>query len=223
MTKETVVYLNNGHHLLDPGAWHPANAENVLTIELGRAVEKLLVEEKIVFESVPDELDLKKTISWINERAGINDVAFSIHFNSHRGANIRGTEAYYYNQREKELAEIYSRNVSQALGIPNRGAKPDRETWVGSLGWVRKLKCDSVLVEVCYLSNALDMDAYDVNKAAKGILNAIKEILPRKDPIVAIRYGRKIADLQKLHLSLLQKLIALLIKKLALLQAKLRV
>lgn len=214
------VFLNAGHHLLDPGAWHKGHKEGELTIELRDAVINLFTGDQIEFESVPDDLDLKESIAWVNERADVNDTAFSIHFNANSNPGIRGTEAYYFNEREKELAEIYSRNVSSDLHIPNRGAKPDKNTWVGSLGWLRKLKCDSVLIEVCYLSNDLDMSNYDVSRAARGIVDAVKEIIPRKDPVEATNVGRTDADLMNLNLSLLQELFLLLTKLIELLKRK---
>lgn len=183
------VFVNAGHHLSDPGAWHDPKTESQLSIQL-RDMSLLLLQEHVKVIWVPDDLNLKESIKWINDRATINDIAFSIHFNSNRDKTIKGTEVYYYNDREKQIGEIFSRTVSSALGIENRGAIADKFTWVGSLGWVRKLICDSVLVEVCYLTNDSDMSVYTPEKASQGLRNAIMEILPRKVPGKAKEQGR---------------------------------
>ena len=202
------VFLNAGHDLSDPGASHNLNRENKLNIGL-RDTFLDLMKKDIEVISVPDVLNLRQSIFWINERVNINDIAFSIHFNSHYNKLVRGTEVYYYNDRERHIAEIFSRTVSNALGIPNRGAKPDRLTWIGSLGWVRNLKCDSVLVEVCYLTNDLDMKAYHPTRAAKGLQNAVLEIIPRKVPLEAEKAGRE-PDLICLPQSLWMRVIVML-------------
>lgn len=187
------IFLNAGHHLFDPGAWHLSMKESGLNIKLRDMVLPLLQKHAEVI-SVPDDLNLKESIAWINEYATIDDIAFSIHFNSHSDKSKQGTEVYFHNEREKQIAEIFARTVSSAVGLKNRGAIPDRLTWVGSLGWVRKLICDSVLVEVCYLTNESDMSAYTPEKASQGLENAIMEIIPRKVPEEAEKEGRE-ADL----------------------------
>ncbi len=174
------VIINAGHSVFDPGVMHGGKKESAIAMGLrDEIVHKL--GERYDFISVPDTINLRDSIAWINRRANVNDVAFSIHFNSHSNRTVRGTEAYYYNQREGELAAIYSREISEALGIPNRGAKPDRYTWVGSLGWVRQLKCDSVLIEFCYITNPADMRVFNYGDALKGVERALDEIIPRKE------------------------------------------
>lgn len=174
------IFVNAGHHLLDKGAWHKNNPENKLAIELRDIVVPLL-QEHVEVISVPDSLNLKETIAWINARAIKDDLAFSIHFNANSNKHKRGTEVYFHNEREKQIGLIFADKVSSALNIWNRGTIEDIYSWVGSLGWLRKLICDSVLVEVCYLTNKDDMDAYTPQKAAQGLLNAIIEIIPKKE------------------------------------------
>ena len=215
------VFINAGHHLLDPGGFSNPHKENQLTIELRNAIESLFVRTDLEYGIVPDELNLRQSIDWINKRADENDIAFSIHFNAHSNKFVLGTEAYFFNNREHQMAEIFSRTISKSLGINNRGAKADTLTWVGSLGWVRRLKCDSVLVEVCYLTSPIDMARYDVDSAARGFLDAVREILPRKEPEEAKMIGRE-ADLKflKEKLTLLQRLVVALNTLLALLIKK---
>lgn len=201
------LYLNAGHSILNSGGWNDqGHKENELNMDLRDAVARHLIGIQIIL--VPDNLNLRQSIDWINERAAENDIALAIHFNSNRNTRIGGTEAYYYNDREKHLAEIFSRTVSKSLGINNRGARPDNESWVRSLGFLRQLKCDSVIVETCYLSNKADMTKYDPEKAALGFVDAIYEIIPRKVPKEAERAGRE-ADLVKIQeqISIIAKLV----------------
>lgn len=167
------IFINAGHHLKDSGTVHGEHKENEMAIDLVKQIRKQLNAEEVIL--VPDVLDLKETIAWVNERANKDDLAFSVHFNSHRASYVHGTEAYYSNDREKEIAVIFAEEVSRAGGFKNRGARHDSGTWVGSLGWLRKLKCDSVLVEVCYLSSERDTQLYRASKVAPGFLGAVRE------------------------------------------------
>ena len=197
------IFLDSGHSIFDVGAVHDSRKENQLTMQLRDAVLPLHH-----FVVVPDNLTLRQSIDWVNARADINDLAISIHFNANNNRSIRGTEAYYSDRRENILAEIFSRNVANSLGIPNRGAFHDSKTWVGSLGWLRQVKCDAVLFETCYMTNDTDMSVYDPQKAAQGIKNAILEIIPRK--IEDLK--KQLTLLQELVVAL-QRLVSLLVKK----------
>ena len=212
------IFIDSGHSLYEPGAWYDTKKENEMTIALRKALTPLLHNYEV--GEVPDNLNLKESIKWINNYAGVNDIALSIHFNAYNiDRNVGGTEAYYSNDNEKHMAEIFARTVSTALGIRNRGAKHDSTTWVGSLGFLRNLKCDSVLIEVCYLTGRSDMEVYSAETAACGIRDGIEEIIPRKVPEIAEKCGRE-ADLQicKKQLSASQKVVAFLIRYLKSLQ-----
>ena len=160
------IHLSAGHSPSRPGARYYGRDEAEMAIKLKNALASQLAPFGTV-RMISDRLDLRGTIAKINESARTTDLAAEIHFNSGNWS-LRGTEVYYHNAREKAIAEIFSKEISDALNIPNRGARPDRWTWVGQLGFLRKLKCDSVLVEVCYLTSDSDMAKYDVDKAVEG-------------------------------------------------------
>jgi len=191
------LFINAGHHNADPGAHHNGRMEGRLNIELRDHLRQKIGLNDFEVQYVPDELNLRQTIKWINDRASEKDWAFSIHFNSHRNPAVRGTEVFYHNPRERKLAEIFARNVSFKVGIRNRGAKPDTLTWVGRLGWVRNLKCDSVLVEICFLTSPLDMDRYNAGKGVAGLLAAIREIVPAKPSLDEVKYNETIEALRR--------------------------
>ena len=208
-----VIFTNAGHHLRDSGVESGGRFEASMAMAVRDKLVLLLRELGIVY-SVPDNLNLKDSIKWVNERAKESDLAFSIHFNSHSSKLVRGTEVYYSNSREEELAITFAEEVSKAGGFRNRGAKHDSQTWVGSLGWLRKLKCDSVLVEVCYLTSKEDMKIYNLDKIAQGFFNAVKAVLQQQKelPEIVQRKLTLIGLLKKL-VELLRQQIDLIIKQ----------
>ena len=134
-------------------------------------------------DQVPDSLDLRKSIAFVNERYKDleSGLALDIHFNANESPLVHGSEAYYvWGAKSKFIASTLSRNVANALGIRDRGAKPDSQTAVGSLGWLRKTNPWAGLVEVCYLSNKKDSEAYTKHgheAVAEAIHYALLEIM----------------------------------------------
>ena len=191
------IFLHSGHWKNDEGA--------VIGTWIERDINKMIIDaltlrgllKDYTFIRVPNDINLSSAINWINARCQKNDLAITAHCNKNNDSTIRGAEAYYY--LSPRLAEVFSRNVASALQIPNRGPKPDTQTGVGELGWLRKLNCDAVLVECFYMSSMSDRLVFTPEKAADGIANAIKELYP--NPI-----KEKIGILQKL-LELYQKLL----------------
>ena len=175
---ERQIFWDNGHHLGDPGARHKSYSENEMTIELGNKLLYALRDDFGTIRMVPDNLNLASSIDFVNQSARPDDFAVSVHFNAHSDTSVSGTEVYYSDLEEKRIAEVFARHISKALFIPNRGARPDRWTWVGSLGWLRKLKCNSILVETCYLTSDSDMGKYTPERALVGFYEALSEIYP---------------------------------------------
>ena len=181
------IFVNAAHHLRDSGVIYGPLKENVLgqtdwIPSLGMMVRdnlRPLLEGYEVFY-VTDELDLKASIAWINEKCHETDFALEVHFNANNDKNIRGTEAYYADN--PQFAIFFSAEVSGKLGIPNRGAKHDSQTYVGSLGFLRKLVCPSVVVEAAYLTNYQDRwivsQLNAPRKIAEGVANAINLLFP---------------------------------------------
>ena len=163
--KQTLIFVNSGHHNFDKGVVVGNYIERDLVKKIRDELKTLLPDALYV----PDELNLRQSIDWVNEKAEADDIAIDIHINANKDKTLRGVECYYY--KNKELAESLSKQVAESLGIPNRGAKPDTQTWLGSLGWVRQLKCNSVVLECGYMTNTLDLNIIinNVDKIARGI------------------------------------------------------
>lgn len=184
-----MIFINAGHHLKDSGnitqGTTEANATMVIRDELKKILPNLLY--------VPDNLTLKESIAWVNERAALNDLAIDIHLNANNDINLRGTECYYF--MHKDLAAKLSLSVSTALGIGNRGAKPDSQSYVGSLGWLRNTVCKALVLECLYMSNKQDFSALSGGKIALGIKQFLvensfipaEEVQPRSDTLKKIK------------------------------------
>ena len=86
------------------------------------------------------------------------DLVISLHCNSADNPNATGTEAIYYpdSTKGKKFAELLSRNVSQALGLRNRGAK---EPFHGrGSGLLRSTNAPCVISEPLFINNNSDLE-----------------------------------------------------------------
>ena len=97
------------------------------------------------------------------------------------------------------LRDVFAKKVSEYLGVPNRGSRHDSTSFPRSLGFLRKLKCESVVLEICYLSNAEDrriiLSDEGRKKAAQGIAAAIKELYPLDGDRQKISLLRQLVEL----------------------------
>ena len=110
-----------------------------------------------------------------------------IHLNSNEKSYLNGTEAYYSDK--PDLADICSFRVAQSLSAVNLGAKHEKNSYFGSLGFLH-LPCRSVIVECCYLSNLGDVAKLKNGgevKIAAGLFAAIKEIELKQTQISIIK------------------------------------
>lgn len=85
------------------------------------------------------------------------DWFIAIHFNASGGAGT-GTECWYYtgNDQGYNMAKELSKNVSEALGLRDRGAKATTSLYV-----VKRTDMPAVLLEVCFVDNKKDAEAWN--------------------------------------------------------------
>lgn len=95
------------------------------------------------------------------------DLDVSIHLNAGGGT---GTEVYVYsdNSKAKDEAERIAKNISNTLGIRNRGVKTSTKLYV-----LRKTNSPALLVECCFVDNAIDKAKWNVDKCAKAIVEGV--------------------------------------------------
>jgi len=177
------IIISAGHYDKDPGASGQGHVERDETEKIRNEVVPLLEAAGFKVHVIKDSRSLAQSIADANKIApNINDaLAVEIHLNSLSDARARGTEAFYgTTDISKTIAATISAATAKALGIPDRGAKPDTQTAVGELGWIRKTNMWASLIEVCFISNAADMAALTApggyKTAAQGIVNGICEL-----------------------------------------------
>ena len=201
-------FINAGHSNEDSGATSPHGnlRESDIAMIIRDELRKKLSNMKLEVLYIPDELGLRESIDWVNDWCDSDDLAISIHLNSNENRDVRGIEAYY--SENSAIAEVFARQVAKASNMTNRGVKHDSETYVGSLGWLRNLKCKSVLVECGYISNGNDylLLSYPSTrqKIADGIINSIVEMKIRNE----------LKGLLVLTIGLLEKVVVLLVNQL---------
>jgi|TARA_B100000315_G_C14360628_1_gene488292 N-acetylmuramoyl-L-alanine amidase len=191
---EKIIFLNAGHSELEPGATSLYGVERDLNIAVRDELIPQLKDQGFEVEVVPDNLNFRDSYKWVNERTfGINDgLALDVHQN--KGGQT-GAEAYYYtgSSASKKIAKDLVDAYSTALGIKNRGPKPDSQSQHGEISWIRETKVWAALIECGYMDSTEDMEKiighFDlVAKAiAKGVcavynINYIEKS-PRGNPL----------------------------------------
>lgn len=177
------VIVNAGHHNTDPGSSAQGYIERDEVKKIRDELIPLLTEAGFVVSKIPDNLTLATSIKKVNELAPklTDALAIDIHLDFASNAARTGTTGFYgISDLSKQIAATISKNVEESLEVPDNGAKPDTETAVGSLGWIRQTTCWATLIEVCFISNARDMELLTApggyRRAAVGIANGIFEL-----------------------------------------------
>ena len=89
----------------------------------------------------------------------------SIHLNAGGGT---GCEVYYTSSKGKPYAKKVSAAVAKTLGIKDRGAKESDTLYV-----LNHTKSPAILVECCFVDNKTDQKAWNAEKCAKAIVEAV--------------------------------------------------
>ncbi|MBU6229695.1 MAG: glucosaminidase domain-containing protein [Cyanobacteria bacterium REEB459] len=146
--------------VIDPGAVLPSTTEAAEMIQVRNLVVAELRSRGLAVLSVPDELSAAQTLNWINARCRFDDVALEIRAGAYSDPAVRGSAAYYIAQNEvrrtqgEALLVSLRRRVPQ---LPSRGVKPDTESAIGQLPFLRLVNCPSLVMEIGYLSNLQDL------------------------------------------------------------------
>lgn len=169
------IIIDAGHWKNDIGCRFGEYTERDICMKIRDELKPLL--PNAIF--VPDEFDLKQSINWVNSFVNKDDLCISIHLNANMNTSMNGCEAYYCDN--PYLSDIFSKHVSKSLLVANLGSRHDSGTYVGSLGWLRQVKGQNVLIECAYLTNYQDRMKVIMpsgQKAiAQGIVNGINEHL----------------------------------------------
>ena len=165
-----IFNIHGGHSLKCRGASGLLDEVNEDRAVKNKVIELLRNEGHTVYDCTDDNgkdqnSNLKAIVSKCNDHKVDLDV--SIHLNAGGGT---GTEVFIYsdNSKSKDEAERIAKNISNTLGIRNRGVKISKNLYV-----LRKTNSPALLVECCFVDNATDKAKWNADKCAKAIVEGI--------------------------------------------------
>lgn len=114
---------------------------------------------------------LRSIVNKCNQHTVNLDV--SIHLNSGRNdytgdGSTGGTEVFNYDTRTKDVSDRICTNISNALGIRNRGTKYSKNLYV-----LNNTKNLAILIECCFVDDKDDAVRWNYKKCAKAIAEGI--------------------------------------------------
>lgn len=164
------INVHGGHSLKCRGASGYLDEVNEDRKVKNRVIELLRADGHTVYDCTDDNgttqnANLKAIVNKCNSHSVDLDV--SIHLNAGGGT---GTEVYIYNSKSKAKDEAtrIAEKISNALGIRNRGVKTSTNLYV-----LRKTKSPALLVECCFVDNAIDKAHWNAESCAKAIVEGI--------------------------------------------------
>ena len=176
------VALSAGHsnqNGKDNGAVYHGRVEGKETVKLRSDLVKKLKDHGIIANADVDSNVTFETVKLFKEYFGEHDIVIDIHFNASSSPSATGVEVLIptkYSTMEYAMAVDMASVISYALGIRNRGVKREDESARGKLLFM-SINAETILIEICFISNKTDMARYDTNynklvdKIAEVILN----------------------------------------------------
>ena len=149
-TKFDRVVIDPGHGGKDPGSKWYGVTEKVLTLDLSKRIQKILVAKGIpttLTRTTDVFIELADRAEVANKTA--RTVFLSVHFNAHRDRSIKGIESFYYpgSAESRLFASAIQTELGNRILTRNRGIKPSR------LKVLEKTKGTAALVECGFISN----------------------------------------------------------------------
>ncbi|MEA5620310.1 N-acetylmuramoyl-L-alanine amidase [Cronbergia sp. UHCC 0137] len=186
------IFISAAHGGKEAGASDPGAIAGGTT----EAREMILLRDLIVTElrarsfevlAVPDDLSAAQTIAWINSRARSTDVALEVHSDAASNPTVRGASVFYIanNDQRKTHAEMLLLGLLRRVPqLPNRGAKPDTNSGLGSLQFCRQTAIAALLFQVGFLSNPEDRALLQTRRRdfALGIVDGLTSWSRAIDP-----------------------------------------
>jgi N-acetylmuramoyl-L-alanine amidase len=161
------IYLCAGHRGGTSGANYNGIKEAEETIWLRNEIAALLRKKGVNVEIDNDDASLSEVIATINAGCKKTDICVDLHFNAVANPTANGTEVFKpFNSSdiEIEIAEDLLYATCMTLGTKNRGVKREGEGTHQRLAMLSDVKCNSVLLEVCFISNIADANKYKERK-----------------------------------------------------------
>ena len=165
-----IINVHAGHSLKCRGASGLLDEVNEDRAVKNRVIELLRANGHTVYDCTDDvgktqNANLRNIVRKCNDHKVDLDV--SIHLNAGGGT---GTEVYIYSDssKAKDEATRIAEKISNTLGIRNRGVKTSTKLYV-----LRKTNSPALLVECCFVDNAIDKVKWNADKCAKAIVEGI--------------------------------------------------
>lgn len=163
---------------IDPGAIAGGTTEAKEMILLRDLIVTELRARSVEVLAVPDDLSAAETINWINSRARSIDVGLEISADAASSPTVRGASAFYIanNDQRKQNAEMLLMGLLRRVPqLPNRGAKPDTDSGLGSLQFCRRTSLPALLLQVGFLSSPDDRNLLQTRRRdfALGIVDGL--------------------------------------------------
>lgn len=158
------IFLTAGHRGGTTGANAGKYHEAELAIQLRNDITAKLHNMGIVVVNDNDTESLSAVVADINKRCNNRDICIDIHFNAFVNASANGTEVLIQDSptnEEQELSEDILHATCSTLGTHNRGVKREGRSQYKRLAMLSGVKCNSVLLEVCFISCDADMARYE--------------------------------------------------------------
>lgn len=165
-------FISAGHHLKDSGATGNGYKENELTIEFRNLVVSHCLKKGMKVITDKDTETLGQYLSRI--QTGSGSVVIEFHFDASVNKTATGTTALVgddADRLDKSFAQELVNTTSKVLGIKNRGVLSENMSHRGKLGLMRK-QGTVALLEIAFISNKSDMEAYQKNKKVLASLVA---------------------------------------------------
>lgn len=179
------IFLSAGHSNKDPGAVTTAldpKGSTVKRREADIAVEmRNMVSFYLSQARVAHDVDGRGTdnipLSGAIRKARNYEYALEFHCNSVDSKRATGTEVLcdFNDLKDRKLATDVSAAIAKALGVHDRGAKPENSGQHTRLGFVG---AGGVIVELFFLSNPSDLAKWDARKwlAAKACAGVLIDL-----------------------------------------------
>ncbi len=158
------IYLIAGHN----GSGTGANGfidEGKETIILRDLIAKNLYEMGIVVIKDDNLTPLTKVVQWLRNQITKKDICIDIHFNASSNKLANGSEVFIPTKNtsdEVQLADMFRRSLSKVF--KDRGVSLESKSYHGKIAMLSGFDCCNILLEVCFVSNKTDADAYNSHK-----------------------------------------------------------
>lgn len=177
------IAISIGHGKSKSGGYDSgALGGNYQEFKIAREIGKYIGEALKAYNCTADVINYDATMYLTDRIAHVNkhgyDLAIEIHLNAAGGT---GSEVYYKHKSAtgKKLAGAISKSIANTFGICDRGAKVKINTANGTdyFGFVRQVKCQSLLIETVFIDTASDRKHVETADGQKKCGEAIAKAI----------------------------------------------